>query len=994
LLPASKSRTAVWVALALWVLIPAAMGQDKQTDEAQSLFNKGVAQYKAKEFTNAKKTFLDVEKQKDRLTDAQRKDLDQYLRDVGTAVAEQASAMEAFKDADAAVKANDLAQGKALYEKVAASKFVTDAVAKAAKQKVAEVADKIKAQAAAGGAAATRPAGATTTRPAIEDVRLQALAARIRKAKAEIAKGNAALENDRIDLAITHFERAIKMAPNYEPAHERLATARAQVGQASGAAALTRLDRMQAIRLQETRVRYGKAILKAREALQVAKAPEGFVRAREEAGYAKNLLATHKSLFSDSEYRQKKVEIDKLLEFISLSKARWEKAEVLRERGEVKRLMAERTARVRRQKAEQIRILKVRARTLRNEQKFAEAVKILKEIRKLDPDDTWAAEWDDQLSRLVLIFEQKNIDKTFGREEVESLVEVQRSAIPWHQLLRFPADWLEISKRRERYSAGQAVESEANRNVRKHLARTLTKLDFTGIAFNDVIDFLRDATACNIYVNWGALQAVGIDKNTPVNVRLVNVTFEKALKTILKDVGGVNPLGFIVDDGVITISTQDDLSRQTLTRVYDIRDLIVRVPNFSGPELSLSSMGNNDSNNGTGGGGGGGLFGGNNGTGGNNAGGGEENMISRQELIDNILDLIRSVISPDSWAAASGTIGSIGELGGQIVVKQTAQNHRDLVDLLAQLREARTLQINIESRFIRVSSGFLNRIGIDLQFYFNLGSRLGSTFAVDPYTGAIAQQRGGTSGWGGPGNRHLTPIPLTTGSYAFASPAGTGIGENISSIVAADALDVRGTFLDDVQVDFIISATQAHSATRTLTAPRITIYNGQRAYITVGLEQAYISGYEPEIAENVAAFRPIVSTVVTGTVLDVEGTISADRRYVTMTIRPQVTEVLRFWQWQGTAQERGTGLIELPEITVRKMACTVAVPDGGTLLVGGQKLAAEGEREMGVPIISKIPILRRAFTNRGKVRDEETLLILMKPKIIINREYEDLNFPP
>ena len=70
--------------------------------------------------------------------------------------------------------------------------------------------------------------------------------------------------------------------------------------------------------------------------------------------------------------------------------------------------------------------------------------------------------------------------------------------------------------------------------------------------------------------------------------------------------------------------------------------------------------------------------------------------------------------------------------------------------------------------------------------------------------------------------------------------------------------------------------------------------------------------------------------------------------------------------------------------------------DGGAtaaLLLGGQRLAGEIEREQGVPLLNKIPIINRAFSNRGAVRDEQTLLILIKPKIIIQREEEERQHP-
>jgi general secretion pathway protein D len=66
----------------------------------------------------------------------------------------------------------------------------------------------------------------------------------------------------------------------------------------------------------------------------------------------------------------------------------------------------------------------------------------------------------------------------------------------------------------------------------------------------------------------------------------------------------------------------------------------------------------------------------------------------------------------------------------------------------------------------------------------------------------------------------------------------------------------------------------------------------------------------------------------------------------------------------------------------------VSVPDGGTLLVGGEKIIGNSEVEVGVPILSKIPGLNRLFTNRAMEKDEKTLLVLVRPKIIIQSEIE------
>jgi general secretion pathway protein D len=49
--------------------------------------------------------------------------------------------------------------------------------------------------------------------------------------------------------------------------------------------------------------------------------------------------------------------------------------------------------------------------------------------------------------------------------------------------------------------------------------------------------------------------------------------------------------------------------------------------------------------------------------------------------------------------------------------------------------------------------------------------------------------------------------------------------------------------------------------------------------------------------------------------------------------------------------------------------------------------------EAGVPVLSKIPFLKRLFTNRSMAKDDQVLLILVRPNIIIQREREQEQFP-
>ena len=88
----------------------------------------------------------------------------------------------------------------------------------------------------------------------------------------------------------------------------------------------------------------------------------------------------------------------------------------------------------------------------------------------------------------------------------------------------------------------------------------------------------------------------------------------------------------------------------------------------------------------------------------------------------------------------------------------------------------------------------------------------------------------------------------------------------------------------------------------------------------------------------------------------------------------------------GTEVEQYT--VQLPETQTSQVTTRVGVPDGGTLLLGGQKISVEQDTEAGVPILSKMPVLGRLFSNRSTVRDQQILLILVKPTIILQEERE------
>jgi general secretion pathway protein D len=445
---------------------------------------------------------------------------------------------------------------------------------------------------------------------------------------------------------------------------------------------------------------------------------------------------------------------------------------------------------------------------------------------------------------------------------------------------------------------------------------------------------------------------------------------------------------------------------------------------------------------GGGGYGGGGYGGGGYGGGGGGYGSGDDDDSSeeaREEMIEDLEDLIKNLIEPDSWQP-DGTIGSLQVWNDRLIVRHTANVHRQLSDLFKELRASQDLQVMVESRFVRLQNNFLEEIGVDLDIILNTGNagldnavtegaEGGLVGALDPLTGnRVLQSRRftrlgflptpvaagdplaqaaygqpythvGMVPSGQPSNyfsRHSTPIPILNNTLSLAEPRATGIPGSLAGTVATTpAFQMFGSFLDNIQVDFLLRATQMDVRSSIVDAPRLVIYNGRQAQITVGTFQNYVAtpGWAPagsgSVSGSAAPGRdPQIGTTFSGRTLDVTATVTADRKYVIMTVRPEQQLTTGF-----DVFPTATGAVQLPTQETVNIQTNVTVPDGGWLLLGGLKLAGETEVDAGVPIISKIPLLKRAYTNRSHVKDEQIILILIKPTIIIPAEAEDLAYP-
>src|SRR6185312_9409329 len=104
-----------------------------------------------------------------------------------------------------------------------------------------------------------------------------------------------------------------------------------------------------------------------------------------------------------------------------------------------------------------------------------------------------------------------------------------------------------------------------------------------------------------------------------------------------------------------------------------------------------------------------------------------------------------------------------------------------------------------------------------------------------------------------------------------------------------------------------------------------------------------VSDLNPVVGQGALGFDPTISTVQSGVLLDVQATVSADRKYVTLTLRPQLSNLLSLVPFAiggsgviptgnsaATQPFTSTGVIQQPEIQITEVRTTVSVPGGGT----------------------------------------------------------------
>ncbi|MDB2687200.1 hypothetical protein N9Y42_08300 [Mariniblastus sp.] len=688
-----------------------------------------------------------------------------------------------------------------------------------------------------------------------------------------------------------------------------------------------------------------------------------------------------------------------------------------------------------------------------DEQRFAEAELIAAQAIDLDPDSVISVLLFEKVKLQKRIVMDELIEEAKQASFLDGLESVKRASIATVNtenptVLGDRDMFVQNGQRRAQRLEQGRYGSEAEARIWNQLRNERVQGDYRG-TLKDALDQLAQTAGVNIIIDELALSDSSIPIDSQVDIPIISpISLKSALDIILSQ----KRLVFQVENEVIKITTPQSQKSNLRQETYYIGDLVMPLDTPRDP-MAMEWMSPNRSFGAMGSGGsmnvqnvatsqapnqlamaqnfGGGLPGVGNPMGNNGYSNGPQrgealySKMGQRPLggvtlndFQPLLNLIRSTIDSESWGdGEAGGTSSISPYAQNLsIVVSAPQETQDKVqNLLKKLRELNDVQIVVEVRFVTLQDDFFERVGID--FDFSLEDNTGG--AATNALGDNVLVNGG-SGIVGADPSNTTPFTPTTdfdlgflqSNFTAATPL---FGGDISS-----AATFGFAILSDIEVFFLLQAGKSNTRTNITQAPTVTMFNGQSASVSDFAQRPFVTSVIPVVGDFAVAHQPIITLLPDGTNLNVQAVVTSDRQFVKLRLVPyftQVTEVSTF-TFNGSQQiERTTNsvlddllnivdgtddgpdaelltsttgiTIQLPVLAVTNVSTVVSVPDGGTVLMGGIKRMQEGRSEAGVPFLSNIPYVNRLFKNVGIGHETSHLMMMVTPRIIIQKEIEE-----
>jgi len=778
--------------------------------------------------------------------------------------------------------------------------------------------------------------------------------------KQYISQGDALLEQADLEGALRQYSQALEVDPDNPEVRERMRRVQGLMGDSFATAAEGIQDAVEreTVRRAQTRIEAEQLTLDGDNALRAKE----YDKAIESYRRALNILRFH-PLIADRSLDERVLE-GKLQSAVQLA----EQGDAAARAAEEQDARAQRLAREEEQRnyrENKLRQLYTDANAAFQREQYGTAQTLADQILLYDPGNEAATSMRDIARDARHLATNEDNRNAFRENWIRTFEELGGMGVPQSDTVQFDLKrWREVQARTPyefsgKDPAGSADKEAVLRVLGERRVPARFGADGEGAPLEEVASYLQNVTGINFVLSSKVRDELDeAEKSIQLDLP------ERSVRQLLDIITEVREnLRYKVEDGVVKFVTKEELVGGQVLRMYEVRDLIRPVRDFPGREINLQPSGGVPES--------------------------DEEVVEREFLVitDDSLDtLIRDNVAAESWDADPAN--SLRISNGTMVVNQTPEVHEKIQKLLDDLREATGIMVDIQARFLTVEDNFLEDIGVDFRGLGSPGK--GTNAFFNDFGDTTAQQTLGQE------------LGSDTELGAFLNEGNDGDirgrTENLFDqflgdedvLTGSGGLQLQWTYLNDLQLEMILTAVSKSERVELVTAPRILVFNTARSNLAVMNQVAYVQDFDVEIAQAASIADPIIAVVEDGVILDVKPVVSADRRFVTLEVRPTVAELQRpirtFTTSLGASGNSVT--IQLPEVAKSQIKTSIPMPDGGTVLLGGMKVHQNQDLRSGVPILNKIPLISFLFERQGTFVSNRKLLILLKAKIVIPQESE------
>lgn len=192
-------------------------------------------------------------------------------------------------------------------------------------------------------------------------------------------------------------------------------------------------------------------------------------------------------------------------------------------------------------------------------------------------------------------------------------------------------------------------------------------------------------------------------------------------------------------------------------------------------------------------------------------------------------------------------------------------------------------------------------------------------------------------------------------------------------------LGFNGALLSADVAEVVIQALQRDVRSRVLTRPSVLVNDNA---------QGTLDSIDTEPYESVNANSQVATTSYGG---DLEAGTS-------IKVKPSISESdflkleyeITISSFVGERTTTSTGGTLPPARSENKIASTVTIPDGATIVVGGLTRDIDSETIQRIPLLGQIPIVEYAFSQRRNTKRQITLFVFLRAYVMRDDKFEDL----